>query len=414
MSRFNNYFLMSAEDIKEYAKEKLKIFSQDTVLNAKEIGDGNLNYVFKIWEETTGKSVIIKQAGGEARISSDIKLSTDRTRIESEILITQGKLAPGLVPEVYLYDPIMCTCAMEDLSDHTIMRTALMKHEIFPHFAEHISTFMVETLFGTTDVCLDHKDKKKAVRNYINPELCEISEDLVYTEPFNNIANRNNVFPPNVDFVQKELYEDKKLHLEAAKCKFDFMNNAQALIHGDLHTGSIFVTQESTKVFDPEFAFYGPMGYDIGNVVANMYFAWNNGNATIEEEKEREAYTKWVEESVVAMIDLFVEKYNKSFDENVKDVMAKTLGFKEWYLNTILRDTAAVAGLEIIRRTVGLANVKDITSISDTEKRVIAERICILLGKDFIMNRETFTCGQDFTKALKKAVAAVKYSTKIV
>ena len=70
MSKFNQYFLMNTEDIKEYAKEKLTIFSYDAELNAKEIGDGNLNYVFKVWEEATGKSVIIKQAGGEARISS--------------------------------------------------------------------------------------------------------------------------------------------------------------------------------------------------------------------------------------------------------------------------------------------------------------------------------------------------------
>lgn len=408
MSKFNEYFLMDAEAIREYAKEKLTIFEPDAQLSAKEIGDGNLNYVFKIWDEASGKSVIIKQAGVEARISSDIKLSTDRTRIEAEILISQGKVAPGIVPEVYLYDPIMCTCAMEDLSDHTIMRTALMNHETFPLFAEHISTFMVQTLLLTTDVCLEHKAKKELVKNYINPELCEISEDLVYTEPYNNVGKRNNVFPPIIDFVQKELYEDTKLHLEVAKCKFDFMNNAQALVHGDLHTGSIFIKKDSTKVFDPEFAFYGPMGYDIGNVVANMYFAWNNGNETIQDEEERKAYTDWVEESVASMIDLFIQKYDKAFDEHVKDIMAKTQGFKEWYLGTILRDTAAVAGLEMIRRIVGLANVKDITTITEMKKRIAAEKICIFTAKDFIMNRDNFKCGQDFIDALKHAVARVK------
>ena len=34
------------------------------------------------------------------------------------------------------------------------------------------------------------------------------------------------------------------------------MTNAQALLHGDLHTGSVFVRDDSTKVIDPEFAFY--------------------------------------------------------------------------------------------------------------------------------------------------------------
>ncbi len=408
MSKFETYFLMNDEDVKAYAKEKLDIFSKDAELTSKEIGDGNLNYVFRIKEEKTGKSVIIKQAGGEARISSDIKLSTDRTRIEADILKKQGELAPGLVPEVYLYDPIMCSCAMEDLHNYTIMRTALINHEKFPHFADQISTFMVNTLLGTTDICLDHKAKKEEVKNYINPELCEISEDLVYTEPFNDLAKRNNVFEPMADFVKKELYEDTKLHLEAAKCKFEFMNNAQSLIHGDLHTGSIFINEESTKVFDPEFAFYGPMGYDIGNVVANMFFAWNNGKATIEDEAKREDFTSWVEESVETMIDMFITKYHAYYDAHVNDYMAKTEGFKEWYLDTILRDTAAVAGFELVRRIVGLANVKDITSITDVDKRINAEKICIMTAKDFILNREKFKTGKDFVGALKKAVADMK------
>lgn len=408
MSKFETYFLMNDEDVKEYVKEKLDIFPKDADLTSKEIGDGNLNYVFRVKDEKTGKSVIVKQAGGEARISSDIKLSTDRTRIEADILKKQGELAPGLVPEVYLYDGVMCACAMEDLHNYTIMRTALINHRKFPHFADQISTFMVNTLLGTTDICLEHKAKKEEVKNYINPELCEISEDLVYTEPFNDLAKRNNVFEPIADFVKKELYEDTKLHLEAAKCKFEFMNNAQSLIHGDLHTGSIFINDESTKVFDPEFAFYGPMGYDIGNVVANMFFAWNNGKATIEDAAKKEDFTSWIEESVETMIDMFITKYHAYYDEHVVDHMAKTPGFKEWYLDTILRDTAAVAGFELVRRIVGLANVKDITSIADTDKRIEAEKICIITAKDFILNRENFRTGKDFVNALKKAVADVK------
>lgn len=405
MSKFKTYFLMNDQDVKEYVKEKLDIFPKDADLTSKEIGDGNLNYVFRVKDEKTGKSVIVKQAGGEARISSDIKLSTDRTRIEADILKKQGELAPGLVPEVYLYDGVMCACAMEDLHNYTIMRTALINHEKFPHFADQISTFMVNTLLGTTDICLDHKAKKEEVKNYINPELCEISEDLVYTEPFNDLAKRNNVFEPMADFVKKELYEDTKLHLEAAKCKFEFMNNAQSLIHGDLHTGSIFINDKSTKVFDPEFAFYGPMGYDIGNVVANMFFAWNNGKATIEDAAKNEDFTSWIEESVETMIDMFITKYHAYYDEHVVDHMAKTPGFKQWYLDTILKDTAAVAGFELVRRIVGLANVKDITSIADTDKRIEAEKICIITAKDFILNRENFRTGKDFVNALKKAVA---------
>ena len=146
------------------------------------------------------------------------------------------------------------------------MRTAMMEHKVFPKFAEDISTYMARVLMGTTDVVMDHQEKKKLQKKFISPDLCDITEQLVYTEPYNDERGRNNVFPPNAEFVKEKLYEDEELHLEVAKLKMDFMTRAQSLIHGDLHTGSIFINEESTIVFDPEFCMYGPMGYDIGNV----------------------------------------------------------------------------------------------------------------------------------------------------
>ena len=68
-------------------------------------------------------------------------------------------------------------------------------------------------------------------------------------------------------------------------------------------------------------------------------------------------------------LDLFRAKFLTAFDECVTDVMAKTKGFKEWYLSTIMADTAAYAGTELIRRTVGMAQVKDVTTIADPDKR---------------------------------------------
>ncbi|MCE5344626.1 MAG: S-methyl-5-thioribose kinase [Eubacteriales bacterium] len=402
MSRFDTYFLMKTPDVLDYVKEKAYM-PADAALIAKEIGDGNLNYVYRVVDEKTGKSVIVKQAGVALRISAAMKVSTDRNRIESEILQIQWKYAPGLVPQIYGYDTVMCACVMEDLSDHALMRYALMRHETFPRFAEDISTYMVNTLLKTTDVTMEHKAKKDMVKRFINPELCEITEDLVLTEPYNDCNQRNIVFPPNAEFVKRELYEDKTLQLEVAKIKFAFMNNAQALIHGDLHTGSIFVKQDSTRVFDPEFAFYGPMGYDIGNMVANLIFAYDNGIAAGDT-----AFCDWTLQAIIETLNLFREKFLKCFDEYVTDRMAKTPGFKDWYLASIMEDTAAYAGTELIRRTVGMAQVKDVTTIPDEDKRVYAERLNILCGKDYIINRDAFQTGEDFVAAVKRAAAVLQ------
>jgi 5-methylthioribose kinase len=262
---------------------------------------------------------------------------------------------------------------------------------------------MVNTLLSTTDVVMEHKEKKTLMKSFINPELCEITEDLVLQEPYNDVSGRNIVFEANAEFVKKVLYEDKALHLEIAKLRFQFMNNAQALLHGDLHTGSIFVKPDCTKIFDPEFAFYGPIGYDVGNVIANLIFAWNRANA-----EGKAEFCKWARRTIVEVVDLFNKKFLKRFEENVADCMAKAEGFSEYYLATVLTDTAGYTGTELIRRTVGMAQVKDITTIGDIEKRTKAERINILCAKEMIMNSVNFKDGADFTAALSRAVDIVK------
>lgn len=402
MPNFDTYFLMKEDDAIEYAKVKVPQKNWDVeTMTCKEIGDGNLNYVFKV-TDGKGNSVIVKQAGVSLRISEEMKIDTDRNRVESEILILQGKLAPGYVPEIYDYDTVMSACCMQDLSDHKIMRGAMLEHNIYPKFADQISTFMAQVLMGTTDVVMDHQEKKALQKKFISPQLCDISEALVYTEPYNDELGRNNVFPPMADFVKENLYENIPLKVEVAKLKMDFMTRAQSLIHGDLHTGSIFINEESTMVFDPEFCFYGPMGYDIGNVVANMIFAWCSGDVAGEKE-----FCQWVESVIKDVVNMTMEKLEKYYDEHVTDTMCKTPGYKEYYMQTILEDTSAVTGLELIRRIVGMANVKDITTIEDEKARAHAEKICITAAISYIMDRSEKKCGNCFLNTLKDAIKAI-------
>jgi 5-methylthioribose kinase len=398
MPTFEQYFLMNSDDVIHYVKSKIDSFKHAQNITCTEIGDGNLNYVYRVINTQTNESVIVKQAGTTARISDEFVLSTSRNKIETEALMLQHKLAPGLVPEIYLLDETMSCCVMEDLSKLTIMRTALTNFETFPHFAEHITDFLVNTLLRTSDVVLNHKDKKELVRTFINPELCEISEDLVFTEPFHNNFNRNEITPGNEQFVQTLLYSNEELHVEVAKLKFHFMNNTQSLVHGDLHTGSIFIDQNDTKVIDPEFAFFGPMGYDIGNIMANLMFAWARGRAY-----EKKEFTEWVENTLFDIMDLFETKFRTAWDEHATEVVAKNADFKEHYIQNILKDTAGMAGLELARRIVGLAKVKDITTIEPIENRLKAERLCLRVSTELILNPLEFQTGGQYITALQNA-----------
>ena len=136
-----------------------------------------------------------------------------------------------------------------------------------------------------------------------------------------------------------------------------------------------------------------------------MFFAWCHADAMLDDmDSRKNAFKDWILKQIRDIVDLFIEKYNVIYDEKVTEEMAKVQGFKEWYLSTILSDTAGVAGLESIRRIVGMANVVDITSIKDEDKRARAEKIVIALAKNYIMNRDEFKTGQDYIDAINKAI----------
>ena len=320
-SRFDEHFRMNEQDVIQYVKEKLDIFEGEAALECREIGDGNINYIFRVSDPGTGRSVIVKHADVTLRSNANSRLTTDRSRIEAEALRIEGDLAPGMVPELYLYDPVMCCLCMEDLSDHANMRYALVEHRTFPMFAEHITDFLVNTLVRTSDIAMNPLERRQLSQRFVNP-LCRITEDLVYTDPYTNKTGWNVVFPPIRDFVQEVLYDDVSLRLEAAKLKNRFLSHNQALIHGDLHTGSILVKEDSTKVIDPEFAFFGPMGFD-SECGGNLFFARANGLSPSRIRSGR-IRSRWVEKTVVDGRPL--REVQKAFHETSR-MMFRTDGF---------------------------------------------------------------------------------------
>lgn len=56
-----HYFTMTEPEAIEYAKT-LSIFPEGSAITCEEIGDGNLNYVFRLVDPHTSQSIIIKQA----------------------------------------------------------------------------------------------------------------------------------------------------------------------------------------------------------------------------------------------------------------------------------------------------------------------------------------------------------------
>ncbi len=401
MGKYDEHFLMDLENIKEYLVEEVGYFENIDDLESAEIGDGNINYVFIVKEKTTGKSVVVKQADKLLRASGR-PLDLHRNKIEATILKVEDELAPGFVPKIYHYHENMYALCMEDISEYKNMRKVLMQGECFPNFADEITTFMADTLIPTTDMILDSRKKKEYVKLFINYDCCDISEDLVFTKPYGDYKGRNHniVSEGNEDFVKEYLYEDKNLRTQIGFLKNNFMNNSQALIHGDLHSGSIFINQSGTKVIDPEFAFYGPIGYDIGNVIGNLYFSWAYAHNYLE---NNEGFIAWVTKTIMDVFDLSYAKMSAKLDELITDIVY-TDEFKADYMKKIMSDSLGYAGTEIIRRTIGDSKVAELTTLELTDKKLRVERDLVNMGIYLIKNRDNISNSEDLIKKFNEII----------
>lgn len=395
------YKLDSIEEVKKYLLDK-KIMENENII-VDEIGNGNMNYVYRITDPLSGNTAVLKYAANHTRISEDILVSTDRNRIEALALSYFYKSVPDYVPELRLYDETNRCIIMKDYSNYAVLRELLLKYEQIPDFAEHISNYLIQSIFASSELVLDEISKNRLNEDFFNP-LCEITKTFVFTEPFDSQSSTNSISEGNRSFINQVVFQDQQLKTEIDNLKYRFLNKKQALIHGDLHTGSILTDGKSIIIFDFEFAFIGPIGFDLGNLIANFIFAWLNSKAA----GQKEDYVKWIEDTIKMTVDLFDDNFINHWNSVVaKNQMNKPVNIKT-YVKEIIQDAASFAGVELLRRIIGIAHVADITSIKSEEERLRAERIAIQVAKYYIMNQRKIHNGEDFIKILQEAANSNK------
>jgi len=406
-----NYKPLEVSTIKNFieSNDKIKNIIGDTEeIEIKEVGDGNLNLVFFV--ESKKNSICIKQPLPYLRVLKDWPLTLKRSYYESEYMSIHSNHVSDLMPKIYDFDPELCTITMEKLSPHIIMRHGLINATKYEKFAEDISTFMAKTLFFTSDLYLKADQKKELNSRFImNTELCKITEDLIFTDPY--MYNKNNRWTtPHLDKQKKEIENNDDLKIAVSRLKIKFMTETQSLLHGDLHTGSIMVAENDTKVIDPEFAFYGPMGFDVGALLANLLMNFFSQNGHENNPGERKDFKKWILNLINMIWIKFENKFCNLWDEYPKGDGYPIQLFKNKniikteqknYLQNIYNDSIGFAGAKIIRRIFGFAHNIDFDWIKDDKIRATCENKCANLGIRMQINPSKF---KDISSLIEAAI----------
>ena len=362
-----------------------------------EVGDGNLNLVFLV--EGPAGDLCVKQALPYVRLVGEgWPLDLRRAWYEHRAAAIQSRHAPERIPELLHYDEKLFLIAMARCRPHAIMRRGMVQGTVYPAFAGHIADYLAATLYRTSDLALPAAEKKRMVAAFCgNTELCKITEDLIFTDPY-LACDRNRWTSPQLDADAAAVREDAALKRAVSALKLKFLSEAQALLHGDLHTGSIMVTPEDTKVIDPEFAFVGPMGFDVGKLLGNLLMSFFSQRGHEAAPGARDAYRGWILRTVEAVwggferrfLELWTahptgDAYPRALFEGA-DGRASLREAQAGYLRRLYADALGFAGCAMIRRTLGLAHNIDMEWIEDPDRRAACERRNLRLARELAVD----------------------------
>ena len=373
--------------------------------SVREVGDGNLNLVFVV--RGPEGSVCAKQALPYLRVVGEgWPLPLSRAFYEAAALARQAQDA-GAVPEVFHVEHAQALIVMEDLSSHRVWRRALIDGERHESAAPVVGRFMAEALFRSSDLALAPEVRKREAALFAgNAALCRISEDLIFTDPY--LDHPLNDFTPGLEDAVAGMRGDAAWRLAAQELKWIFTTRAEALLHGDLHTGSVMVSAagpaEDVRVIDPEFAFYGPMGFDVGALVANLLLSGASKEGEARAWSLAQAPRAW-DAFAARFAELWrTERRGEAMAERVlgdasEDALAAMLARVE-------RDAIGFAGAKMARRIVGLAGVADLQLVEPPERRAALERPALRLAGHLVKEARTIGTVAAATDAARDVLGA--------
>lgn len=375
----------------------------------KEVGDGNLNLVFQVFGEAG--ALIVKQALPYVRLVGESwPLTLKRAFFEYHALVRQQAFDPGSVPEVVHFDEAQAIVAMEFLRPHVILRNKLVAGETVSGLGQRLGEFCARTGFRGSELCMTSPDKKANVALFSGSvEVPAITEALIFRDPY--YAAEQNHHTPGLDPVVKTLRDDVAMKSEVQHLFRAFSAKAETLCHGDLHSGSAMCTDDETKVIDPEFAFYGPMGFDVGMLIANYLMAYFSQPAH-RKPAELEVYQGWILDVIAETWTTFraefstlwaTERTGMLYDRALfEDQGQSSEAARDALIKEIWSDALGFCGIEMHRRTLSLAHNADFESIQDVEIRAPLEARNLMLGRKLILERKEIAGASELTDLARR------------
>ncbi len=278
-------------------------------------GEGNMNVVLRI--TTNQRSFILKQSRPFVQKYQDIPAPLERIIVEKKFYetVAENKSLHPHFPEIIGYDTAAYILMMEDLGDCDDMGSLYARKGIDDSYLKKLTSILKN--IHATGPPLDFPE---------NREMRKLNHQHIFVLPFLESNGFSlDAIQPGLQTLSVPYKRDEKLKKVVSRIGERYLSKGTALLHGDYYPGSWMSNTQNLYVIDPEFGFIGYAEFDIGVMVAHCILATN-----------QEAY---------------LEKIVQLYGGNVsKELIRKT------------------AGIEIMRRIIGLAQLPLTRTLAEKEE----------------------------------------------
>ncbi len=379
-----DYRKLDQKSVLKYVVQK-DFFKETILLTCNKLSDNKLNHIFQISDQNQ-KTVIIKQA------KSNSFSAQERINIEVERTLEHHRCCPEHTVKVLLHDSSQSCFVMQDVSEYQSIITTRTKGETLPNVGQQLGYFLAHTLFYTSDFYLSKVDKNTKICQLINSDNQLTTDYSALTEPDDEL-NLKHLSQASLDFLF-ELKQDETFKSELAELKAKCLNSTQAFVHGNLTPEHILIDNKNIKVINTKYAFYGPIGFDIGTVLGSFLLDFCTSALSLKSH-QRADHLDYLIQSIRDIWHQFANIFSDLMESKTKNLALQNTTYQARFLRSIFLDSLGYAGCELIRQATMAVPLIDFNMISDKEEQEKAKCHCIELGQILVNKRYQFVSIND-------------------
>ena len=406
------YAILSPEEAAEYVRQALPGFVGNGPLTCKRLAgdsrsvDGHVNEITRV-ATSDGRSLILKQLMPHVQLASHgefYELPLTRMAVEVHALRFWERLCPGTTPQIYHWDNAQKLLVMEDLGRLCLLSESILERRRFPEVGKQLGEFLGKTSFYTSEFFLSLEEKQQMQNTFADGK----------TKPFwNHLFFQSAMLTPPLEAVNPlvrgelaELCALSPVRREVERLQERYAWQRQCLIHSDLHTSNVFADERGIKVFDAEYATYGPVAFDLGRLLSSLILSYA---ALYVKDEVPEAEKKEYQEYLLDLIEEIYQEFDDSFQTAWEGHFGESNPFQSpynrFYRQERLADTLGFIACASVGRLCDAGLPFDFKELTDPQVQAAGQRLVLRLANELLLYGKKMKEIKELTACLRRLAA---------